>query len=83
LERTRTFPSEEAVRYLQDFGVRYVILHNFPDASRYTEVRNQIAARKSLRFQFKEKTLSHDFLIEEVAVYVLDPVNSAVFPPKD
>jgi hypothetical protein len=83
LDRTRTFPNEEAVRYLQDFGVRYVILHNFPDAARYTQVRNQIAARKSLRFQFKELILSHDSLIEEVAVYLLDPVNSAVSPPKD
>ncbi len=72
LERTQSFPSEEAIRYLQDLGVRYVILHSFPNLLRYLDVVKQIENRKALHFQMSEVVVSGQASLEEVAVYILD-----------
>jgi hypothetical protein len=71
LEGTRDFPAPQTVRYLQDRGVRYVLVHSQPDPERYIDVVGQIASQPALQFQFAENLGD-----EEIAVYLLRPAGA-------
>jgi hypothetical protein len=68
LDATRDFPARQAVRHLQDMGVRYILVHSQPDPAGYADVVRQIAGQPALLFQFAENLGD-----EEIAVYLLRP----------
>jgi len=66
LENTGSFPEPDAIQYLRRVGVRYVILHSWPNQAKYVDVVQSIGANSGLTLQLVENLGS-----EEVAVYIL------------
>ncbi len=66
LHSTQNFPDRYSVVFLRRMGVRYVVLHSFPDADRYARVRAELDQAGAFQLQLSESEGS-----EEFAMYVL------------
>jgi hypothetical protein len=68
VEAMVTFPSRRSLSYLQDRGVRYLILHSNPDPVRYVDVAMELGDRHEVELLYVDRTLK-----EEIAVYAVHP----------
>lgn len=68
LNGVRGFPGREAIEYLRNRGVRYLILHSEPQPKRYAEAVAVLAGEPLVREQFVENA-GH----EELTVYLIEP----------
>ena len=64
----RSFPAPDAIRYLEEIGVRYVLIHSEPDRERYQAIRIALEEHPILQLQFVDRNGTG-----EVAAYRLLP----------
>ncbi|HYU80481.1 MAG TPA: hypothetical protein VEK56_15935, partial [Vicinamibacterales bacterium] len=67
LEHMRTFPSTDALRHLQQVGVRYVILHSAPSMDDYLAVQNQLSSNPLVTFLRSDNLSTSEITLYEVA----------------
>lgn len=68
IERMHSFPASDAIAYLKQYGVRYVILHSHPDEKQYASAVTALRQNAQLSRLFSENTG-----FEQITVYLLEP----------